>query len=162
MMGDLTSKLKSNKTVETTWETQSRKYTTSNNVNVDFCLIEFSATKNLTWKFHVDDSTTGIYDMILVRYLLTALVLYLKLSENGIHGREGPYKVCSAPMVDVDNYDFNILKAKTFKPEESFINTYVSECFESDSAIRATHIMRRILDAKYEKLDLNKVMTEHF
>ena len=39
---------------------------------------------------------------------------------------------------------------------------YVSECFESESAISATRRIRRILDAKYEKVDLNKVMTKKF
>ena len=60
--------------------------------------------------------------MILGRDLLTVLGLYLKFSENVIRGGEGPYKGCSAPMVDVNNYYFNIVTAKTFKPEESFIN----------------------------------------
>ena len=69
------------------------------------------------WKFHIDKSTTGRYDMILGRYLLTELGLDLEFSENVIHGREGPYKLCSAPMVDVNNYDFNILTAKKGKPE---------------------------------------------
>ena len=54
--------------------------------------------------------------MILGRYLLAALGLYIKFSKNVIHGRERPYKGCSAPMVDVNNYDFNTLKAKTVKP----------------------------------------------
>ena len=50
--------------------------------------------------------------------------------------------------------------AKTVKPEEYFINAYVSELFEYESAISATHRMRRILDAKEEKGDLNEVITE--
>ena len=63
-------------------------------------------------------------------------------------------------MVDVKNYEFNILTTETVKPEESFINAYVIECFESESSISATRKMRRILDAKYENAYLNKVMTE--
>ena len=39
---------------------------------------------------------------------------------------------------------------------------YVSECFESKSAICATIRMRRILDPKYKKSDLNKVMTKQW
>ena len=89
--------------------------------------------------------------MILGRDLITALGLDIKFSEIIIHAGEGPYKGFSAPMVHVNNYDFNILTGKTVKPEESFINLYVSECFESESEISATLIMRRILDAKYEK-----------
>ena len=129
-------------------------------MNVDFCLPAFIATKIVTWKFDVDESTTGRYYIILGRYVLTALGLNLKCSGNVIHGVEGPYKGCSAPMVDVNNYDFNTLTTKTVKPEESFINVHVSECFESKIAISETRRMRRILDAKYEKADINKVMTK--
>ena len=82
-------------------------------MNVDFCLPEFSATKIVTWKYHVDKSTNGRYDMILGRYLLTALVLDIKFSDNVIICREGPYEGCSEPMVDVSNYGY---KSITDKP----------------------------------------------
>ena len=61
-------------------ETQSGKLTTSKKVNIDFWLPEFSATKIVMLKFHVDESTNGRYDMILGRDLLTALVLYMNFS----------------------------------------------------------------------------------
>ena len=95
------------------WETQARKLTTSKKVNVDFCLLGFSLMKILTWKCHVDEYTNVRYDMILGGELLTALVLDLKFSYKVILGVEGPYKGCSAPMVYVSNYDFNIITAKT-------------------------------------------------
>ena len=63
-------------------------------------------------------------------------------------------------MVDVRNYNFNIITKKTVKPEEYFINSYVNKCLEYDSEISATCRMRRILDPKYEKAKLNKVMTK--
>ena len=74
------------------WETQARKFTTSKKVNIDFCLPEFRATKNVTWKLYVDESTNGRYNMTLGRDLLTALGLDLKFSLNVIHDGEGPYK----------------------------------------------------------------------
>ena len=91
------------------WETQAGKFTTSRKVNLDFFLPEFSATKIMKWKCHVDEYTKGRYYMILGRDLLTALGLDLKLSENVIIGGEGPYEGCYAPMVDIRNYDFNII-----------------------------------------------------
>ena len=118
------------------WETQYGKFATSKKVNVDFCLPEFSAKKIGTWKFHVDESTNGTYNMILGRDLRTALELDLKFSEKAIIGREGPYKGCSTPMVDVSNYDFRSITDKTVKPEEFFINSYVDEEFESDNVIK--------------------------
>ena len=66
----------------------------------------------MTWKCHVEESANGKYDMILGRYLLTSLGLNLKFSGNVMHVGEGPYKWCSAPMVDVNNYDFNIFNGK--------------------------------------------------
>ena len=108
------------------WETQCGKFTTSNKVNVDLCLPDFSATKIVKWKCHVDESTSGIYDMILGRYLLTALVLDLKFSDEVIIGGEGPYERRSSPMVDVRNYNFLSITDKTVKPEKSLIKILVS------------------------------------
>ena len=78
-------------------------------MNVEFCLIEFGATKIVTWKCHVAKSTNSRYGMILGRYLLATLGLYLKFSENIILGDDGPLKGCSAPMVDVITYGFKPL-----------------------------------------------------
>ena len=88
----MASKLKHKETAKTLWETQSGKFTTSKKVNVDFFLPEFSATKIVTWIFHVDESTNSVYDMILGRDLLTAVILDLKFSDNVIVGGEGPYE----------------------------------------------------------------------
>ena len=71
----------------------------------------------------------------------------LKFSENVISGREEPYEGCYRPMVDLSNYNFNLIMDKTVKPEESFINSYVNECLESDIIISAAHRMCTILDA---------------
>ena len=114
----------------------------------------------MTCKCHLDESTNGRYDMILGRDLLNALGLDLKFSDCVILGGYGPYKECFVPMVDVINYDFNIITAKTVKPEESFINSYADECFKSKSAITTTRRMRMTLDAKYETADLNNSMNE--
>ena len=69
-------------------------------VNVDLCLPEFSATKIVSLKGQVDNQTNSRYAMILGRDQLTALVMDLKFSDNIIIGGDGPYKGCSAPMVD--------------------------------------------------------------
>ena len=65
-------------------------------------------------------------------------------------------------MVYISNYEFKSITDKTVKPEESFVNSYVGECFGSDNAISPTHRMRRILDVKYEKAELNEVMTKQY
>ena len=107
LMGNLASKLKQKISPEiTTWKTQAGKVTTSQKVNIDFCLPEFSATKIVSWKFHVDNKTDCSYYIILGRDLLTALGLDLKFSENITIVGEGPYERCLAPMVDLSNYGF--------------------------------------------------------
>ena len=86
-------------------------------MNVAFCLQECSSTKIVTWKFNVDKSIQGRYNMILCRYLLTTLGMYLKFSDNVIIGGEEPYEGCLPPIVDVSNYYFTYLMDKIVKPE---------------------------------------------
>ena len=80
-----------NRNGKTMWETQAGKFTNSNKVNIYFCLTEFSATKKVTCKCHMEESNKGRYDMILGRDLVTAPVLDLRFYNNAIVGREGPY-----------------------------------------------------------------------
>ena len=80
------------------------------------CLPAFSATKIVTWKCHVNESTNGRYDMVLGKDLLTTLVLDVKFSDNVKIGSEVTYEGCSAPMVDVTNYNFTFITDKTVKP----------------------------------------------
>ena len=61
---------------------------------VDLSLMEFSATKIVTQKFHVDDSTEKRYDTILGTDLLTKLGLGIKISEHIIIVGDGPYGEC--------------------------------------------------------------------
>ena len=63
-------------------------------------------------------------------------------------------------MVDVNTYQFKPLKENKVKLEESFINAYIDKCLESEGTISSTSKILIILDAKYEKSDLNKAMDE--
>ena len=74
-------------------------------------------TKKSSWKFHVDEFTTGRYNIILGRDLLTALGLDLKFYENILIGGKSPYEGLSAPMFDVINCGFNFLTDKIVKVE---------------------------------------------
>ena len=81
-------------------------------MNVEFCLPEFSETKIVSWKCHVDNKTNSRYDVILGRYLLTALGLDLKFSKTLNISDEGPCEECSEPMTDLSNYDFKFFLEK--------------------------------------------------
>ena len=69
-------------------------------------------------------------------------------------------KGCSAPMVDVSTHDFKPLRDNKVKKEEYYINTYVNKCLKYDGTISSKCRIHRILEAKYKKVDLNKVMDE--
>ena len=63
-------------------------------------------------------------------------------------------------MIDVSNYYFKPLIEKIVKLKESFINAYVNNFLESEGTMSSTRKMSILLDAKYQKVDLNKVMAE--
>ena len=57
-MGKMMAKLKQKEEEKPTWETQAGNFTTLKKVNLDFCLPEFTVTKIVMWKCHMDESTT--------------------------------------------------------------------------------------------------------
>ena len=115
-MGKLIEKLKPKNSTETTRETQAGKFMTSTKFNVEFCLPESGATKIDTWECHVAKSTNIRYDMILGIYLLAALGLDIKYSDNIILGGDGPFKGLLVPTVDISTYDFKPLIDNKVKP----------------------------------------------
>ena len=73
----------------------------------------------------MDDSAKGRYDMILGRYLLTFLVLKLRLYYHGIEADDGTFKGSTSIMVGLDTYEFKYLETGKITPEVSFTNAYV-------------------------------------
>ena len=61
-------------------------------------------------------------------------------------------------MVNLGMYIFKYLNTGEITPEEYFTNAYVEEVYESEYVNTATKRLRVILDAKYEKSNLHKVM----
>ena len=61
-------------------------------------------------------------------------------------------------MVDLGTYMLKNLNTGEIIPEESFTNAYVKEVYKSENVRTAAKRLRVILDAKYEKADLHKVM----
>ena len=71
----------------------------------------------MSWKYHVARSTSSRYDMILVRYLLTSLVLDLKFSENIIMGADNPLNGPSPPMMMFsENLRYNTKEVSKYLP----------------------------------------------
>ena len=100
------------------WYMQSCSTTSNIKVKIDFTLYEISATKIMTWNFNVDDSSKGVYDMILGRDLLKDLVLNLKFFNNAIEADDGPFIGSMEFMVDLGTYEFKDLKTGMITPDE--------------------------------------------
>ena len=96
--------------------TQVGSITTNMKAKVYFTLPEPSATNIVAWNCHADDSAKVAYDIILGRYLLTALVLNLKLSEHVIESDDGTLKGSSSPVVDLIMYKFRNLSIRKSTP----------------------------------------------
>ena len=100
------------------WHMQSCSTTTNIKVKIDFTLHEISATKIMTCNFNVDDSSKGIYDMNLGRYLLKDLGLNLKYFNNSIEADDGPFIGFMESMVDLGTYQFKDLNTGMITPDE--------------------------------------------
>ena len=61
-------------------------------------------------------------------------------------------------MVDLGAYIFKDLNIREIKPEESFIDTFVEEVYEPEHVHNTKKLLLVILDAKYKKANLHKVM----
>ena len=71
---------------------------------------------------------------------------------------DGTLKGYTTPMDDLVTYEFKNLNTGKITPKELFTNTYIEELYDSEHFRITTKLLRVILDAKYEKTDLNKVM----
>ena len=61
-------------------------------------------------------------------------------------------------MDDLGAYIFKYLNIGEIKPEEQFTDAYVEEVYRQEHVHTAIKRLRIILDSKYEKSDLHKVM----
>ena len=66
------------------WHTQAGNSTTNIKGIVDFTFFSLSTTHVVTYKWNVDDSANGRYDMNLGKYLSTDLNLNMKFSDHTI------------------------------------------------------------------------------
>ena len=96
--------------------------------------------------------------MILGIDILTELGLNPKNSKHVIKADCGPFKGTTSPMIYLGAYVFKDLNIGEIKPEELFTDDYVEEVYESEHLRTTNKRLRVILDAKYKKADLHKVM----
>ena len=80
------------------WHMLAGKITTNLKVKVYFTLLALSANNVVTWKFRMDNSAKGGYDIILGQDILTELELNLKFAEHAIEADDGPFKGSTTPI----------------------------------------------------------------
>ena len=105
-------------------------------VKIQFTIPELQDKKLLEWEVHVAENM-GAYDMIIGRDILTFLGIDIRFSSKEVvwDGREMPFKPIDA------------LPEKDYHIEDAMAIT------------NSTDRIKRILDAKYEAADLEKVCT---
>ena len=156
--GKASEKIHPEKYAVVQWHTQAGNITTNIKIKVDITLPTLSATNVVMWKNHVNYLAKVRYNMILGKYLLTKLGSNLKFAEHVIKADDGPLKGYTTPMVDLGTYIFKFSNTEKITPEEQFTDDYFKELYKSEHIRTSTKRLRLILDSKYEKSDLHKVM----
>ena len=130
----LTSKLDKTRSDKTDWKTVAGTFSTNETVQAAFSLPELHEERMVTWKFHVTDSPMN-YDMIIGQDLLSELRIDVLFSSNKVlwDFKDTPFKSVHA----TEKVDYHVVD---------------SPCIEE-----ATERIKQILDAKYEKADVNEV-----
>ena len=126
----------SSNTKPTKWKTTAGVFTTTKQVNVQFILPELHEGRTICTKAHVTQHL-GQYDMILGRDLLKELGIIIDFANETVTWDE-----VSAPM-----------KPEDAKEEQHFHIT------DSKQIDEATERMKGILEAKYEKANLDEIAT---
>ena len=127
-------KVKIDQVNRTTWSTPGGAMTTNRKAKAQFTLPELHDDKLIEWNLHVSKSL-GNYDMILGRDLLEFLGINIRFSDLTVEWEEQelPFKVYDATPMDGYHVE------------------------DPDPVRDATRRVKKILDAKYEAADLEKI-----
>ena len=118
----------------TVWSTPAGEMKTLSRVKAQFTIPELQEKKLLEWNLHVAENM-GAYDMIIGRDIMNFLGINIQFSDLTVH-----WENASMP----------------FKPVDSTIDTDY-HIAESMAVEDTTERIRKILDAKYQATDLEKV-----
>ena len=118
----------------TGWSTPSGGMTTKQTVKAQFTIPELQDDKLIEWKLHVTESL-GHYDMIIGRDIMSFLGIDISFSKQEI-----TWEPAAMPFKDV---------------EATPLDSYHIE--DPDGLMEDTERLKKILDAKYEKADLEQV-----
>lgn len=135
------------KSVPQVWNTRGGAYSTSQKADISFILPEFATQRTINAKVFVDTTTDPKdvdYDMIIGGDLM----------------RELGIDVCySSLTVRWDEFEVPMKEANALSNKKTLHNTYM-EALEPKSTAEATKRVVKILDARYEKANLDSVVEE--
>ena len=77
----------------------------------------------------MEESNKGIYQIILVRYIVSQLQLNITFSKNFINAGYGPLKWSTSSMIYLGTYEFKDSNKGKITPEGYFNITYVDEVY---------------------------------
>jgi hypothetical protein len=116
------------------WSTPAGEMKTQQRVKTQFTIPELQEKKLIEWNLHVTEGL-GAYDMIIGRDILTFLGINIQFSDSTVH-----WEFASMP----------------FKPVDAKVET-AYHIAESMAVEESADRIRKILDAKYQPMDLEKI-----
>ena len=138
-------------TVTSSWMTKTGKMTTNGVTTVKLILPDFNVKKTIKWQFHVDcqkQISNSRYDVIIGRDLLTALGMVMDYNLKQI-----TWENATTPMHEWTS-------ALTYEQADQQLKQQLLTIRELNAATLpdATSRVTKILDAKYEKANLQAVV----
>jgi hypothetical protein len=125
-------------TSEVSWTTNAGKFGTKYNITLQFTFQEFNSSREITWKFSVDETEQqSYYDMIIGRDLQLALNLDI--------------------LFVTKQFRWGVLSITTSIPNSylSYLETRIKNIDNSQDVFTTVSTPMSILDAKYEKANID-------
>ncbi len=147
ILNEFTDGLKKQKCNSAKWTTKGGVFSTDSECVVPFYIADFSTQKLVTWTCHVDTTDKSVssnYDMIIGKDLLNHLGIDIKFSSGTLKWED----------TEVPMREFGELRDK----QVAYHSYYMHEDVESTKEIQKRTI--KILDAKYEPINIPKVLNE--
>ena len=136
---------------KSTYKTAAGTFNSENTMKLSFTLDEFGGSTKIVHRFDLDENEDGIgYDMIIGRDLLSQLHIDVRFSDGTITKWEDQ-------LVPMKSFS-NIWKDK--HPTRKELQATILRSVEPKATKEATERVVKILDSKYEKADLNKIVDD--
>ena len=148
ILNEFTAGLPKQKTSDEKWMTKGGQFETKAICEVQMKLLDFSSSRTVKWKFHVDTKATSKqenYDMIIGKDLMQELGLDVKYSNLSLQWDQ----------LEVPMREFGELRHRDSLKQ----NYYLKEEAVATKEMKQRAV--KILDAKYEKANLRKLVQKH-